>query len=273
MKTQITQIAIGNFDGVHLAHQNLFSHLGENAGVVVILNENLNLTPYKFREKFCDLPFFYFDLKDIKDLNGAEFIALLKQNFINLKKIIVGYDFKFGKNRAFDANFLRANFSGETEILSEFKIENLSVHSSLIKEFLSKGDLENTKKFLGRDYEIFGEIISGQGIGKAELVATLNIKTEKFFLPKSGVYATFTSLDGGEFFKSVTFLGKRVSTDKNFSIETHILENFSEKNFKNARVKFIKFMRENKKFENLSELKTQILSDINSAKSALKGQK
>lgn len=70
----ITQIAIGNFDGIHKAHQVLIKKLGENGAVVVILNENKNLTPYKFRENFSNLPFIYFELNTLRNLSGGEFL-------------------------------------------------------------------------------------------------------------------------------------------------------------------------------------------------------
>lgn len=268
----ITQIAIGNFDGIHKAHQVLIKKLGKNGAVVVILNENKNLTPYKFRENFSNLPFIYFELNTLRNLSGGEFLDFLSKKFPHLNKIVVGYDFRFGKDRAFDTNFLRKNFSGEVYVMPEFKIEGIGVHSSLIKDFLDKGELENAKKFLGRDYEILGEIVKGQGLGKVSLVATLNIRADNFYLPKNGVYSSFCSLDNSAWQKSVSFIGVRESTDGNFAIETHILENFSDKNYKNCRIKFIKFLRENRKFSDLNALKSQISEDIQNAEISLKGK-
>ena len=70
----VKAVAIGNFDGIHLGHKKLFSNLGDNGAIVVILKDYFKLTPFRAREKFSPLPFFYFDLRKIKELDGYEFI-------------------------------------------------------------------------------------------------------------------------------------------------------------------------------------------------------
>ena len=82
----ITTVALGNFDGIHLGHKKLFANIGENGAAVVILKDYYKLTPFRAREKFTDLPIFYFDLHDIKNLEGDEFVALLRNKFPNLTK-------------------------------------------------------------------------------------------------------------------------------------------------------------------------------------------
>ncbi|MDA3047336.1 bifunctional riboflavin kinase/FAD synthetase [Campylobacter sp. JMF_08 NE1] len=269
-KSEIKALAIGNFDGFHRAHQKLFDALGEHGGIIIVIADTApKLTPPSLISQICEKEIFYCDLARVKNLSGAEFIALLNANFPNLEKIVVGNDFKFGKNRASDAEFLRANFAGETLIIDEYKINGVGVHTRLIKEFLNAGECEKAAQFLGREYEISGKVISGQGLGAKELFATLNLDASEFYMPKFGVYATLCRVKN-KIYKSVSFIGHRVSTDSNFAIETHILGEFGA-NFtpKSASVKFIKFIRENKKFENLGELKAQISSDIALARDIL----
>ena len=123
---------------------------------------------------------------------------------------------------------------------------------------------------LDRVYEIKGDLIKGQGLGKKELFSTLNLDVSNYFLPKNGVYATFTNLNNKDF-KSVTFIGNRLSTDDKFSVETHIIEPFSEDKINGKiTIKFKDFIRDNKKFENLNELKFQISKDILKAQDILK---
>ncbi|MEA1918036.1 MAG: bifunctional riboflavin kinase/FAD synthetase, partial [Campylobacterota bacterium] len=98
---KINSIAIGGFDGMHIGHQRLFERLGNSGAIVVIETGYANLTPKKEREKFTHYPIFYYELDNIRVLNGEEFIALLKSNFPKLKKIVVGYDFHFGKDRKY----------------------------------------------------------------------------------------------------------------------------------------------------------------------------
>ena len=268
---KIDTIAIGHFDGVHLGHQKLFDELGKNGGIVVIVKDGEKLTPFRTREKFVKFPVFYYDLKEIKNLSGSEFLKILNIKFTNLKKIVVGYDFKFGKDRKCDTEFLKNNFNGITQVINEFCINKTGVHTTIIRVFLKNGNIDMANQFLGRKYEIEGAVISGQGLGKKDLVATLNLQIDRYFLPKNGVYATFTKVNE-RIYKSVSFIGSRISTDGKFSVETHIIDDFSDISCDLATIYFIDFLRENKKFNDLSELKKRILIDIKNAKSVLESE-
>ena len=333
-REEVRAVAIGNFDGMHLGHQKLFERLGEQGAIIVILaGGGTKLTPFASRQAFTNKKIFYCDLRAIKSLSGGEFIALLRQNFINLQKIVVGEDFRFGRDRAWGVEFLRREFHGQTCVVGEFCLSGGGVHSSRIKELLSRGQCEEAAELLGRDYELCGRIVRGQGRGAREFVATLNLEPGRFFIPKSGVYATVTSVRGARY-KSVSFVGERLSTDGAFALETHILGDFagfeaglnsaqdrppcyggqvahfaqnldkisernsaeiSTQNFaasesldaenknleaadknsgaKFACVKFIKFLRENRKFSDLARLKEQILKDATEAEVVLRSRK
>src|SRR5574344_2046027 len=150
--------------------------------------------------------------------------------------------------------------------IPEIKLNNFPVHSRYIREFLLNGDIEKANSFLGKEYKIFGKHIVGQGLGKKEFVATINLNVNEFLLPQSGVYITKTIVNDIEY-NSVSFLGHRGSTDGKFAVETHILnqENIEIKD-ENVQIKFIRRIRENRKFDNFLELKNQILKDIDIAK-------
>jgi len=242
-------ITIGGFDGVHIAHQALI----KKADIVLVIEKGSSLTPGFDRLFYIDKKIDFLNLEDIKHLTPLEFINILKK--YKSSKIIVGEDFKFAKNRSGDINTLKKHF--EVEIIREIKIDKIGVHSQIIREFIKKGEIKKANKFLGRNYKIRGVHIKGQGLGKKELVPTINIELLKpFTLPKPAVYITKTNS-----LNSVTFIGKR-STDKTFSIETHILNSAQIPNSKIIEIEFIKILRENKKFSNLKELKKQILLDI-----------
>lgn len=265
-----TAIAIGGFDGMHIGHQALFKELGESGSIVVIETGYANLTPKHYRERFSQHSILYLELEDIRHLDGDGFIDLLKKNFPQLSKIVVGYDFHFGKDRKYSYGDLKSMFDGEVIIVDEVKHNNDSVHSHKIRQKLSIGDVRGANEFLGHNYTIFGNHIKGQGIGAKELVATINIETKAFLTPKEGVYVTLTRLDNEEHFHpSVSFIGHRESTDGSFAIESHILDGeviCKEK----AEISFVDFIRENKKFETLSELKSAIGADIKIASKELK---
>ena len=226
-REEIRAVAIGNFDGMHLGHQKLFENLGDHGAIIVVLTGvGSKLTPFAFRSAFTQKKIFYCELSKIKNLSGGEFIELLGQNFINLQKIVVGEDFRFGRDRACGVEFLQREFRGQTCVVGEFCLGGSGVHSSRIKELLSRGRCEAAAELLGRDYELCGRIVRGQGRGAREFVATLNLEPGWFFIPKSGVYATVTSVRGARY-KSVSFVGERLSTDGAFALETHILGDFA----------------------------------------------
>ncbi|MEA3228585.1 MAG: bifunctional riboflavin kinase/FAD synthetase [Campylobacterota bacterium] len=270
MKKRTTAIAIGGFDGMHIGHQHLFSVLGNNGTIIVIETGYANLTPKKEREKFTKYPLFYFDLDEIRHLDGDGFISLLKEQFPFLEKIVVGYDFHFGKNRKYSFRDLKDIFDGEVQVIDEISLNNDSIHSHKIRAKLQIGDIKGANAFLGHNYTIRGKQVLGQGIGKKELVATINIETEGFLNPKEGVYVTLTQIDDEEHFHpSVSFIGHRVTTDGSFAIESHILD-AEVICRKKASISFISFIRNNKKFENLESLNKVIKQDIAIAHKELK---
>jgi riboflavin kinase/FMN adenylyltransferase len=261
----IKSIAIGSFDGIHIAHKALIDQVD---ALVIIERNGGYLTPgYKranFTTKVCC--FYHFDV--IKGLTPEAFVEKLKQDFPALESIVVGYDFAFGKNKAGNAQILRDLCDKEVIVVEEVSIEGISVHSRTIKAYLAGGNIAMANTLLGRRYVIDGDIIKGQGIGKNELVATINLNVQGYQLPKEGVYATRTLVEG-TWMNSVSFLGHRVSTDGNYAVETHILGEELGAITGTAQLEFVSFIRFNQKFESLEELKVQIKNDIFTAKKVL----
>ena len=312
-KDEIYSLAIGRFDGLHLGHGAIFAHLGERSAVLVIENHHANLTPN--RAKFAKIPLFFYEFKEIRALCVGDFIAKLRADFTNLKQIVVGADFRFGRDRSGGVDELRASFGGEVCVVDEYKISGVAVHSAKIREFLSAGEIEKANKFLGRNYEICGQIVRGAGLGKRELFATINADINGYFLPKNGVYATFVRILGisvftparknfddksGEnldkfsqisgdnfgWFWGATFIGNRLSVDGKFAIETHVLADESGRKINadfwqnlgdivglNLEIRFVKFIRENIKFSDLSALKAQISRDFDEIRAVLQSEK
>ncbi|MDD2697788.1 MAG: bifunctional riboflavin kinase/FAD synthetase [Arcobacteraceae bacterium] len=268
LKSNITSIAIGGFDGMHLAHQELFRRLDEGGGIVVIETGYANLTPKKNRAKYSSYPLFYYPLDDIKHLTPPQFVALLNEEFPKLEKIVVGFDFKFGVNASGSIAILKSLFSGVVEVVNEFFFGEIAVHSRVIRDFISTGDIPKANQFLGKNYTINGLHVKGQGLGKKQFVPTINIECEEFLVPSSGIYATFSRVDEVRY-KSVTFIGHRVSTDGKYAIETHILENDLKEINSHIEIEFIEKIRENQKYDDMEQLKLQILDDIEVTKRIL----
>ncbi len=265
-KDEIDSIALGGFDGIHLAHQALIERLTPHGALLAIHRGGTGLTPGYERCCYHDRACILLDFDDICDMEAEDFIHFLIEEFRSLKKIIVGYDFRFGKERRGDIALLTKLFTGEVEVVDEILYEDISVHAKKIKLLLLEGKIEKANKLLGRAYSIKGDVISGQGIAKDSLYPTLNSQHKDFFIPKEGVYATKIKIAGDEY-PSVTFIGKRLSTDGNFSIESHVLEKNFQEPVKNVEIIFRSYLRENRKFETLRDLKDQISLDIKKAKS------
>jgi len=262
VKSDITSIAIGGFDGMHLGHQELFKHLDKNGAIVVIQTDYANLTPKRYRDHYSSYPIFFYELHNIKHLSAKEFLVLLNEEFQNLKKIVVGFDFHFGYKAAYNTEDLRFLFKGEVVVVNEFKVDNIAVHSRVIRDYLRDGNIELANRLLGYNYNIEGIHIVGQGLGSKEFVPTINIDVNSFLIPKDGVYITKTTIKN-KTYNSITFIGERKTTDQIFAVETHILDSsFTNLDYKNIKIEFLKIVRDNRKFQSFEELKKQIKDDI-----------
>jgi len=245
---------IGGFDGMHLAHMELI----KRSDNYLVIEKASTLTPFfsrlDYNSKLLDL----LKLDDIRHLSKDDFIEKLKN--YGIKEIIIGYDFRFGKNRSGGVEDLKKAF--RVEIINEIKINGFGIHSKIIRNFIKNNEIKKANNFLGHNYKIKGIQIKGQGLGNKELLPTINIDLINNYTLPQGVFLTKTNG-----FNSITFIGKR-STDKNFAIETHILEDFKINSL--IEIEFISFIRKNKTFKNLKELKKQILKDRQKALNILK---
>ncbi len=262
LTNSIKSIAIGSFDGIHLAHKKLISQV---EAVVVIEKNIATLTHGHKRVEYIKKPTFFYYLNIIKSLSAKEFIDKLKKDFPKLEKIVVGYDFYFGFKKKGDTALLKELFEGEVIIVDEIKYNNISIHSCIIREFISNGNISMANRLLNHNYKISGKVIKGQGLGKKELFPTINLKVEDYTLPKEGVYLSKTLIDD-VWFNSISFLGHRVTTDGSYAIETHIIDRDIDFIKDKIEIEFIDFIRDNKKFSTLKELKKQIKKDIDLAK-------
>ena len=260
-------LALGKFDGMHLAHKALFAYLPPKSALLCIESKGEALTPYK--ESYSPYPIISINFEDIMQWNGAYFMEILQSKFPSLQCIVVGYDFAFGKNRAYSANDLTHFFNGKVVVVPQFCINGIGVHSSVIKTSIRNGNMFEAATMLGRYYQVRGSITTGQNLGAKSLYATINIHTQHYILPQNGVYASFTHING-ELMPSVNFVGHRLSTDNAFSIETHIIDKeLWDITDKEVEIYFVQKIRDNQKFANLEFLKKQITQDIRESKAIL----
>lgn len=263
----IHAIAIGSFDGIHLGHQALIRHLGNSGALLVAGRKHSSITPYKDKVKYSKHQVINLDFEEIRGLDDEGFVAFLKRYFPKLDKIVVGYDFCFGKDRKYNAFNLKKLFAN-TVIVDEVLHRGISVHSGYIRKLISAGDVERVREFLGRYYGFEADVVRGNGIGAKELYPTINMTNTTHILPRHGVYASYTVI-GETKHPSVSFVGHRESVDGSFAMEAHILDEIDVVVGDRVELYFVKYIRTNQYFETLQNLKIQITKDISQAKTIL----
>ncbi|CBG39830.1 bifunctional riboflavin kinase/FAD synthetase [Helicobacter mustelae] len=268
---EIEELAIGKFDGVHLGHQRLLQELGSFGGVLIITQNPQKksdgaLSNLSWRQTWIKQKVFFLEFEAIKEWSGEEFLCFLKEHFKKLKKLVVGYDFCFGRARQYTSRDLCHLFDGDVVIVPEVIEKGIPVHTQKIKELLLLGELSLANLLLGRDYQIQGAVIKGQGLGRKSLYPTFNLRVQNYVIPKDGVYAGYVQ-DGEDRIACAIFVGVR-STDGAFSIEVHLLEKFRE--FGHMTLQFRERIRDNLSFANLKDLKKQITQDLQNIKNILK---
>ena len=188
---------------------------------------------------------------------------------MNTNKIVVGKDFKFGKNRTGDVNNI-INYFGEDNVilLDDYLIENEKVSSTKIRKYLDIGNIIQANKFLGRNYELVGKVVEGLGMGSQLGFPTANIKLDyDLYLPKFGVYGITCKINK-KLYEGILNIGitPTVSDAKKIKIETHIFD--FDKNIygENLVIQINQFIRDEIKFSSPEELVKQINIDISKVK-------
>jgi len=258
----VQSIALGSFDGMHVAHRKLISLV--DAVAVIERDAPCRLTPGYKRSWYCDRPLAFYLFERIRHLGAGEFVKKLQEDYPRLERIVVGYDFRFGKDREGTPEMLERFFAGKVQVVSEVKVDGISVHSRTIRMALERGELKKAERMLGRPYAVDGEPVRGQGLGSREFVPTINLAVEGYQLPAEGVYAGVTNVEG-ERRPSVIFLGHRKTTDGSFAVETHLLDRAPEKVPARILLEFHAFLRPNRHFESFQALRVQIRKDIEEA--------
>ena len=286
-------ILIGNFDGVHLGHQKLFKLAKSYKKKYNLKIGVVNFDP-------MPKMFFNQSLKNFRLSNISQKINLLKKlkvdfiitkkfdkvfsktksiNFIrqilfqklNTKFIFVSNNFRFGNKREGDVKLLIENekkYNYKVVKPKPFIVNHKIVSSSLIRSLLEKGFLEKANKLLNRKWSIEGIIQKGRQVGKKIGFPTCNIDIKDYILANPGVYAVkVLRKNNSKYIKGIANLGFRPTfNQKKLLLEVHLF-NFSGNLYnKYLSVEFLKFIRREKKFKNVNQLRAQITKDLNNAK-------
>jgi len=286
--TKKTIVTLGTFDGVHLGHnvildkicniakqENLesvlltfFPHprlIVSNDSEIKMLNtmaEKAILLEQKGIQNFIIHPFD----KLFSELSPREFVeqVLIKQ--LNIHKIIIGYDHKFGKNRAADFNDLIAfgkEFGFEVEEISAKQVNEVSVSSTKIRNSLLEGNISLANAYLGYSYMLSGIVVKGNQLGRTIGFPTANIEIPENYklIPKNGVYIVTAIVNKKTIFGMMNIGVKPTLGENLLSIEVHLLQ-FSEDIYgQEIQVNVIERLRDEQKFESFESLKSQLEID------------
>ncbi|MFO7822885.1 MAG: bifunctional riboflavin kinase/FAD synthetase [Cyclobacterium sp.] len=282
-------VTIGTFDGVHLGHQKILKRVKEFArkikGETVLVSfwphPRMVLFPNShgiqllntFDEKADLLETFGIDhlisipfTAEFSEMTSDDFIQEILVNKIKTKKLVIGYDHRFGKDRAGGFEHLKARqerYKFDLEEIPRQDIDDIGISSTKIRKALNTGNIGIANEFLGRPYQLEGTVVEGDKIGRTIGFPTANILVEEAdkLVPADAAYLVKVEIEE-ESFAGMLNIGNRptVSGSKK-SIEVHILDFQKEIYGKNIRIMFLDFLRAQKKFANLIDLKTQLEKD------------
>lgn len=287
--SQQTIVALGNFDGVHLGHQRILKFVTRKAAQLDLVSIVLTLSPHpenimgKKRIKMIQTleqrlegiekfgvnaalvaPF----NKEFSSLTPREFIQKIVVNLLRAKAVVVGDEFRFGKNRRGDIALFRKiapRFDMHFFSLPSVTKNGKKISSSLIRRYLQEGQIKKAIAFLGRPYAIDGRVIKGKSRGKVIGFPTANIQTENEITPP-GVFITKVRV-GSRDLPSLTNIGHCPTFEQQeTNIESYII-NFNRNLYGNKiRIHFLDKIREEMKFATSQDLSLQIKKDIETAK-------
>ncbi len=271
MGNSVTDLTIGYFDGIHLGHQKIINLVSrsENYKVLITFDQHPNKQEImQIEQKLNILEQYQFDEVIIIAMNEVNRQKSPEQfiNFIakfNLNKLFLGSDFRFGKNAMGSIEQLQKEFN--VEVVDFVENTQGKISSTELRSALNNRDLKTYKILTGRNYIVQGTVVYGDQIGRTINFPTANLDIEDVLLG-NGVYLTKVKINN-RIYNAITNVGNRPTVNgKKYKIESHIID-FNDIIYNmNIEVEFIKFIRNELKFNSLEELKLQIEKDKKTAK-------
>lgn len=286
-QTENLSLALGFFDGVHIAHQKVISSAvdfaqknGLKSGVVTFKEHPVcilkNVQPsyispreysYELIEKLGIDYLIELDFNKISDLSADEYLHNILMKYFSPKAIFTGFNHTFGVNRTGNARFLKDNSEKYNYKYFEIPPQTVNseiVSSSKIREYIKNGEILQANSMLGRNFCVDGTVTTGNKIGR-----TIGFPTANLIYPPNiieipnGVYAVKVTVKGKEY-KGIANFGNKPTVCDNCTkiLEVNIFDFDENIYFQNIGVKFLKFIRPEKKFSGLEELREQIKADI-----------
>jgi riboflavin kinase / FMN adenylyltransferase len=282
-------VTSGTFDGVHLGHQKILKRIrniaddvkGETVLITFWPHPRLVLYPDEhnlrllstFEEKAKLLREFGIDhlltipfTKEFSELTSEQFIQNIIIDTIQTRKLVIGYDHRFGRNREGSFDYLKANidkYSFELEEIAREDVDNVGISSTKIRMALEKGKVEIANEFLGREYELNGIIIKGQQLGRSIGFPTANIHITHDYklIPCDGAYAVIADIEGSNYGGMLNIGMRPTVNGSSQTIEVHLFDFEGDLYDKRVCVRLKSYLRPEIKFSGLEALKDQLKKD------------
>ncbi len=285
-------VTIGNFDGVHWAHQAIFKKVIERAkdlnGTSVVITFEPHpikvMSPDKARplitlleqkgelviNQGIDIFLLIKFTREFAAIPARDFVKDILVDKLGIKEVVVGYDYAFGHRREGNIKLLKEmgqQFNFEVHQVGPVYVGNSLVSSTSIRNLIMDGRVSEAKRLLGRNYQIRGEVIRGRDRGGPLLgYRTANLRLVDELIPKEGVYIVTVDIDG-KIYQGLTNIGYNPTfKDKTLSVETHIFYLSADISKKKIKINFLSRLRDEITFASVKELSKQISRDIKQAR-------
>ncbi|HCQ13389.1 MAG TPA: riboflavin biosynthesis protein RibF [Flavobacterium sp.] len=281
-------VTIGTFDGVHIGHKLILEKLIQNAkerdceSVVLtffphprmVLQESSDVKLINTIEEKSELIgnigiknliIHPFDQK-FSRLTAEEFVKTILVDLLNIKKIIIGYDHRFGRNRTANIDDLIVygkQYDFEVEQISAQEINDNAVSSTKIRNAILEGNISLANKYLGYNYTFSGEVVKGKQLGRTIGFPTANIQIKESYklIPKNGVYIVKSNYDGNTIFGMMNIGNRPTVNGEHQTIEVNFFDFDADIYNKIISIEILDFIREEQKFDSLDSLKSQLNKD------------
>lgn len=290
--TKKTIVTIGTFDGVHIGHQKIIEKLIQNAvdyncesliltffphprmvlqegSEIKLLNtieERSNLIQKTGLSNLIIHPF----NKEFSRLTAEEFVKTILVDALNIQKIIIGYDHRFGRNRSANIDDLIVygkQYNFEVEQISAKEIDDVSISSTKIRNAILNGHMALANEYLGYTYVLNGTVIKGKQLGRTIGFPTANLKIEEEYklIPKNGVYIVKSTINKKTVFGILNIGTNPTVNGEKLSIEVHFIDFDGDLYHSNIEISVLESIREEQKFDSIELLKNQIQEDKEAA--------
>lgn len=281
-----TVLSLGKFDGIHRGHELLLEYMAEkkktglaaaiftfdippkrNAGqtvtkVLTTNEEKVHIFERLGVDYLVECPF----TQEVMCMEAEDFIEKIVRQ-LHVKCMVVGKDFHFGHNRRGDYRMLLSyekQYGYEVIVVEKMKEDARDISSTFVREEIARGNIEKANRLLGYRYFVTGVVRHGNRIGRTIGIPTMNqLPPEEKLLPPNGVYVTEVSL-GAERYRGITNVGRKptVGEGNPVGVETHLLDFSGDMYDKPVTVEFLAKIREERKFDTIGALKSQIQRDL-----------